>query len=232
MILHCCDTTQTGTFDSPYSQEGMIEMSYTSVFERIRQHCREREWFGPDMLAPGRYYQPDMYDIRSTAGFRYPPATEEQLTATERMLGIALPGTLRMLYAEVANGGFGPGYGIIGVSGGAPHPGGWYNDLADDYLSRPPNVRLVDFAKLDAAQKPGKWFDLQYDEESDDLENRWYEWPANLLSFCYWGCNTEHAIHAYTGQIYVIDSVSACAYWAPSLEVWLEQWLDGTLKQQ
>lgn len=207
-------------------------MSYSALFERIRQHCRQLEWFGPEMLVPGRYYQPDRYDLRSTAGFQYSSATEDQLVTTERMLGFALPGPLRALYAEVANGGFGPAYGIIGASDGAPHAGGWYKDIADGYLSHPPNVRWVDFAHLDAVQELGKWFDLRFEEESDDIENRWYEWPEYLLSFCYWGCNTEHAIHARTGRIYVVDSAASCAYLAPSLEVWLAQWLEGTLQQQ
>ncbi len=207
-------------------------MSYSDVFERIRQHCRNHERFGPEMLAPGRQHQPDMRDIRSTMGFQYPPATQEQMDMTEQMLGFALPETLRALYAEVANGGFGPAYGIVGVIGGAPHHGGWYKHLADGYLSRPPNVHWVDFAELDTAHEPGKWFDLRYDEESEDLENRWYEWPTYLLRFCYWGCNTEHAIHARTGHIYVVDSALSYAYLAPSLDIWLEQWLDGTLKQQ
>lgn len=210
----------------------MASKHYQAVFERIRGHCRKREWFGPEILAPGRFFQPDKFDIRSTADFRYPPATEKQLAETERLLGFALPDVLRALYAEVANGGFGPAYGIVGAAGGAPHPGGWYKDIADGYLMRPPNVRWVDFAQLVTAQEPGKWIDLRSDEESDDIENRWYERPEYLLSFCYWGCTTEHAIHARTGRIYAVVDGIAFAYWAPSLEVWLEQWLDGTLKQE
>ena len=45
-------------------------------------------------------------------------ATESQLADAERRLGFALPPLLRRLYAEVANGGFGPGSGILGVAGG------------------------------------------------------------------------------------------------------------------
>ncbi len=41
---------------------------------------------------------------------------EEQLHATETALGFLLPLVLRALYAEVANGGFGPGGGIQGHS--------------------------------------------------------------------------------------------------------------------
>ena len=45
-------------------------------------------------------------------------ADEAQLAEAERRLGFALPPLLRRLYAEVANGGFGPGTGILGIAGG------------------------------------------------------------------------------------------------------------------
>jgi hypothetical protein len=48
----------------------------------------------------------------------FPPAAEGALQRTESLLGFSIPPLLRELYANVANGGFGPGYGIIGVQGG------------------------------------------------------------------------------------------------------------------
>jgi hypothetical protein len=51
------------------------------------------------------------------SGFEFPPASEEQLQATEEALGIPLPPMLRALYAQVANGGFGPACGITGACG-------------------------------------------------------------------------------------------------------------------
>ena len=42
-----------------------------------------------------------------------PPATPQELEEFEASLGFALPLTLRRAYAEVANGGFGPGYGLV-----------------------------------------------------------------------------------------------------------------------
>jgi hypothetical protein len=45
-------------------------------------------------------------------------ATPEAIEAAEARIGHALPPLLRRLYLEVANGGFGPGSGIIGVAGG------------------------------------------------------------------------------------------------------------------
>jgi hypothetical protein len=46
-------------------------------------------------------------------------ATVAQLRDTESQLGFHLPPLLWRIYAEVGNGGFGPGYGLIGGVGGA-----------------------------------------------------------------------------------------------------------------
>lgn len=48
----------------------------------------------------------------------FPPAPEELLSKTEISLGFEIPPLLRSVYGEVSNGGFGPGYGLIGVAGG------------------------------------------------------------------------------------------------------------------
>jgi len=47
-----------------------------------------------------------------------PPASEEQVRLAEAGLGFQIPPLLRSIYLNVGNGGFGPGYGIIGVGGG------------------------------------------------------------------------------------------------------------------
>jgi hypothetical protein len=45
-----------------------------------------------------------------------PPASAEALAAAETRLGFVLPPFLRRAYAEVADGGFGPGGGLLGVA--------------------------------------------------------------------------------------------------------------------
>jgi hypothetical protein len=79
------------------------------------------------------------------------PASEEQLKAAERRLGFALPPLLRRLYAEVANGGVGPGPGMLGVKGGQANDHG--KTVEDLYAEM-----------LEAVQ-----------------ENRRWVWPAGLL---------------------------------------------------
>ena len=46
------------------------------------------------------------------------PATPEAVREAEAVIGYKLPRLLRRLYLEVGNGGFGPGYGVLGLSGG------------------------------------------------------------------------------------------------------------------
>jgi hypothetical protein len=45
-------------------------------------------------------------------------AVEEAVEEAEDLIGFRLPPLLRRLYLEVGNGGFGPGYGVLGLRGG------------------------------------------------------------------------------------------------------------------
>jgi hypothetical protein len=51
------------------------------------------------------------------------PATPGEVDAAEVALGFAIPQLLRRLYIEVGNGGFGPNYGLEGVTTIPPAPG-------------------------------------------------------------------------------------------------------------
>jgi hypothetical protein len=83
------------------------------------------------MHAEERYQElcsrlPDCWS-RKGGSFTYPPATEEQLVATEAQLGFPLPPLLRLLYREVANGGNGlvwydDQFPFFGAYGGCPCP--------------------------------------------------------------------------------------------------------------
>ncbi len=46
------------------------------------------------------------------------PASDAELVSAERRLDAPLPALLRRLYREVGNGGFGPGYGMLGLLSG------------------------------------------------------------------------------------------------------------------
>src|SRR5579884_1291927 len=117
-----------------------MKHSYQALFEAIKAKCQQRHWFGIDDLDPGQYdgvLEEDPHFDRETIeaispddpnrfGFVYPPASEEQLRITEEHLGFALPPLLRALYANVANGGFGPVGGLHGAYGG--YKGSYFDD--------------------------------------------------------------------------------------------------------
>jgi hypothetical protein len=58
------------------------------------------------------------YVIHQGKPLRFPPASEGDVEDTERELGFSIPTLLKCCYLKIGNGGFGPGYGIIGVKGG------------------------------------------------------------------------------------------------------------------
>ncbi len=95
---------------------------------------------------------------------RFPRAAREQITRAEDRVGFPLPEALRAVYLEVANGGFGPGYGLIGVDGGATDDRGDTIEHLYEHLSEP-------------------------DPEVDD-----WEWPERALPFCYRGCQVYSCV--------------------------------------
>ncbi len=88
----------------------------------------------------------------------FAPATQSSLEMAERDLGFPLPPLLAQVYTSVANGGFGPGYGLIGLDGGAKL------DTGDSVVSLYQSFLLQD--------------------PDDPL----WHWPASLLAICHWGC--------------------------------------------
>jgi hypothetical protein len=141
------------------------------------------------------------------------PATPEQVAAAEAALGVPLPGLLRRLYLEVANGGFGPGYGIVGLP-----PDGWQDDRRD-------LVRLQQVQRGDP----------------DDADPARWRWPPTLLALCSLGDVVYACVDAsrpgapvleydpsdldWDDDGWPLDEASALVEVRPSLASWLEDWL-------
>src|SRR5215472_5374022 len=85
----------------------------TDLATRIRALCERSSWYGPWDFQP-----PAGQAHANTTTFVCAPATEMQLQKTEAILGFPLPPFIRLLYTELANGGFGPGGGLRGAMGG------------------------------------------------------------------------------------------------------------------
>ena len=161
----------------------------------------------------------------------YPPATEEQLRATEEQLGCPLPPDLCRLYAEVANGGInlGPVQVFHGAIGGC----GEYADTRSDGQT------------IEELMSESDW------EIHPRIEEALLRYPGRYVivhdfphGFTWIGVDSELgvSINMKTGRIYISD------YWgeipdapgddsspnilqtlqvvAPSLSVWFERWLD------
>jgi hypothetical protein len=75
-----------------------------------------------------------------TGRIRPEPASLEQVEEAEQKIGYPLPPLLRRLYLEVANGGFGPHWGVVGVVPNRPSGDDevitdlWYGDEPNDPL--------------------------------------------------------------------------------------------------
>jgi hypothetical protein len=150
--------------------------------------------------------------------FEYEPATAADLEETERQLGFPLPPLLRELYSKVANGGFGPGYGLLGARGGAPVD--WAKDIADAYRTdRDPSHRLE---QSDAERGDPDWFEPYYDE-----------WPGRVVRLVHWGCAIWSCLDLRRGRVLRYEALhgtptrAAMTIEAASLEGWLERWLRG-----
>jgi hypothetical protein len=134
---------------------------------------------------------------------RLPPCDPADVDRVEGQLGVRLPPLLRRLYTEVGEGGFGPGDGLFGLE-----------KLVEEHTSYA--VELAEGQELGT-------------------------WPAGLLPLCQLDqtltacvdCTTpEGAIVGFEFDDLDFDDPDtwddAFSPRAPSLQAWLEAWLDGS----
>lgn len=160
----------------------MALLTDNNLFEQIRAKCQREHWYGGSLLSPKNLLVSEQNATRS--GFAFPPASEEQVRQTEEKLGFALPISLRELYMHVANGGFGPGTGLRGVTGG-------YSDYDEDntlatcYLSytRKGCIALSDAIVEQKQCHPTVCLTLPYTV-----------WPCQLLLLLDLGCTQQICI--------------------------------------
>jgi hypothetical protein len=138
----------------------------------------------------------------------HPPAMLDALAAAEHEIGHPLPTFLRDLYLGVGNGGFGPGYGLLGVQGGFPDDVG--HTLVDLYRS---------FL-------------------STDPDDPTWRWPAGLVPICHFGCAIYACVDCTTSTGRVVvwdpnvhepggDPRLAMRLVAETLETWFASWARG-----
>ena len=138
----------------------------------------------------------------------FPVALPKNIAEAQRSLGFELPGLLRELYLRVGNGGFGPGYGLLGVEGGASDGTG---------------KTLVEVYAALAAPDP---------------DDRHWRWPSRLLPVANLGCAMYACVDCSTAEERVVwfepNPHSSGEPWddsfiplAPSMSHWLRCWLAG-----
>jgi len=138
-----------------------------------------------------------------------PPATQPELREAERILGFALPLDVLAVYGAVANGGFGPGYGLVGIGGGA-----------------------AGFARAGR-----EWYcEHEYrSQRRPDLEAR-FDWPRRLLPVCDWGRGIYSCVDCSSADPVMsrvlLDAIAdrdptANAPEGYTFLAWLGAWADG-----
>jgi len=151
-------------------------------------------------------YLTDLGDITLTTA--YPPVSARDITEAERQLGFPLPSLLRRIYCEIANGGIGPGYGLLGIADGAR------DDLGHT---------LVEL------------YQLYHQPDPDDPQ---WAWPDALVPICHWGCAIYSCIDCRSADapVLIFDPnghvdgsgwADALLPHSTSLVEWMSLWLDG-----
>lgn len=133
-------------------------------------------------------------------------ATEPEIAAAEGLLGFEVPLPLRAVYLSVANGGFGPGYGLVGIGGG-----------------------IRGFAR-------GKIRGRCEETYASLRSRTEYDWPEGLLPVCDWGCgiyscvdcsSTDGGILRFYSDAIGDGLPTPFTTEANDFRGWLVDWLDG-----
>ncbi len=144
----------------------------------------------------------------SCADHPYEPLSTADLEAAEHRLGFELPDDVRDVYGNVANGGFGPAYGLLGLLGGAKNEDG------------------LDAVNLYASFR-------EQDEAAPHLA-----WPEGLLPVGQLGCAMFICVDCTDSDCRLIwfepnqhepgePWDSSFIVFPGALEKWLRRWLDG-----
>jgi hypothetical protein len=127
--------------------------------------------------------------------------SDAEIAEAERRLGFQLPELLRELYTCVGDGGFGPGYGFLGLIKPVP-----IGDFTGESV-----VELYEIFR------------------AGDPENPSWSWRERLLPVVDWGCAIRSCIDCSTPalQIFRDEPYVSCVSESPSFEQWLSDWATG-----
>lgn len=189
--------------------------SYQPIFEAIRQHCAAQGWYGAEMLGPEHRNVRD--DDPRYSGFAFPPVTEAQVRERENRLGLQLPPVLRACYTELANGGFGPAYGLRSIIDESEYP----DDLLAHYPGLYEEYEVLDLDMMAASDRGTHVFEIPY-----------LRWIRTALPLIEEGCARSLCLDVMSGSIFRFGGSSTgyiFRYVAPNFEALLGLWLSDEL---
>jgi hypothetical protein len=173
-----------------------MSQTQNSLIERIRERAKD----------PVRFV--DMPDVINKADFHLipPPVSIAEMKMAETRLGFRLPSLLRMLYLQIGNGGFGPGYGLIGLAGGTKLFGLNLVELYQDGVNA-------------GRPEPYRPWPAEYIDTCD--------WGCGITSALRW-TDADAPVFRVHGDLYEGGPWEAVMMpEAGSLHSWLEDWLSG-----
>lgn len=195
---------------------------YEELLSLIRAKCQRESWHGPDDFKKGGAAFASNISFRN--GFAFPPATPEQLRETEDFLGFPLPLLLRVLYTQLANGGFGPGAGIRGTVGGYGNPSTFANGNDETIVKFHRRRKEL----VDLSHHAQRW---QQAGQKLRINLQYSVFPAQLFPVCDLGDQVEVCLdqngHLFLWGPSERDFVFALSSRRMSLEDWLWSWLEG-----
>jgi hypothetical protein len=135
-----------------------------------------------------------------------PPVSLDELELAEKKLGFQLPSLLRALYLQIGNGGFGPGYGLIGLNDmGAKN---YHSNLVDGYLEG------INFVHPDYPAWPRQFITI-------------CNWGDNITSILEWTM-PQNPVYRFNGDKYNEGPYeNAMKLESLSFQIWFEDWLSG-----
>jgi len=179
--------------------------------EILISQIREKLAIRPDVPYPhdwkGSPPLPDMLrDIRAGKKFAPspipPPASPEEISKAEELIGFELPPLLKSLYCAIGNGGFGPGYGLLP-------------------LFTPPRRH----GRGEGA------IDLYLLFREGDLVEEGFSWAPMLIPILDWGSAVRSCVDCSNPDLPImrdspkLEGHPICE--AESMQEWLTDWLDG-----
>jgi hypothetical protein len=176
-------------------------MDTDELLERIQKRASD-----PKTRTSGSRFDLERFKHDSRWQKVYPPVTPEQVEKAEVILGFKLPRLLTRLYVEVANGGFGPGYGLFGLEGG--------------FTDEDQRLTLVELYR--------SWADPPQGPLPPP------PWPKKLVPICDWGDCMMSCIDCAPSEGRMVFSVDPVTNISEdfTFDQWLEDWVKGVNLQR